>query len=344
MNKNLLLPILIIIGLFTFSVTTAQNNDKKEPIEKELEQIMQEEKVPGIQIVHFKNGSSKSYTVGYKKYGTKDKITNHTVFQSASLSKSVMAYAVLKLYEKGIIDLDTPLYKYWQYPRVSHEPKAKLMTARMALTHTTGLPNWTKPRGADLKSAFTPGTDFKYSGEGYLYLQKVIEQITGKSLEKIAQEEVFGPLGMKESHYIYKNDIEPNYAYGHDELKAKPLRKFDTPNGAYSLITTAQDYSIFIQEVLVKGQGINAQTYQMMTGYSSSRSPRVGYGMGVMIQRNKQGKGIAHTGSNPGFRSFYFVYPDTGESIVCFTNGTNGEKIRQKVAKLFFGEQTFWTF
>lgn len=120
-----------------------------------------------------------------------------------------MAYVVLKLYERGVIDLDTPLDNYWQYPRLSHEPKAKLMTARMALTHTTGLPNWTKPRGAALQSAFTPGTDFKYSGEGYLYLQKVIEHITGKSLEEIAQEEVFEPLGMQESHYIYKKIWSP---------------------------------------------------------------------------------------------------------------------------------------
>src|SRR5699024_9563582 len=126
------------------------------------------------------------------------------------------------LWDKGVIDIDTPLSKYYVYDRLDEEPDAaEKITARMVLAHTTGFPNWQVKTGnpawpkSKLKVSFEPGTDFQYSGEGFYYLQEVIEHITGKSLNEIMKEEVFEPLGMKNSSFLYEKKLHLNkYAHG----------------------------------------------------------------------------------------------------------------------------------
>lgn len=310
-----------------------------------LDSLIVAKGVPGIQITYMKSPTeSYQYNAGYKNYDKKEKVEASSLFQAASMTKTVMAYIVMRLYDKGIIDLDTPLDKYLDYPRLEHKLKGKKMTGRMALIHTIGFPNWTKPRGDSLGIAFEPGTDFLYSGEGYLYLQKVIEKLTNKSLEQLGKEEVFIPFNLNESQFVYKKEIEDEYANGHDDLIPRPLRKTKEPNGAYSLITTSDDYASFVQKAILNGEGLKSDTHKMMLDYSSSRSPRVGYGMGLMMQQDSQGKAIFHTGSNPGFRSFYFTYLDSGEVLVCFTNGSRGDEVRKEVAEMFLGDHNFFGF
>lgn len=333
--------LMIALGLMVMG--TIQNKTyAQKKVQKKLENIAKDARVAGMQIVHFKDGKEAFYNIGEKEMGSGNAVDENSLFQACSMSKSVFAYIVMRLYDKGIIDLNKPLPEYWEYPRLSDEPRRDEMTAKIALEHRTGLPNWTKPRGAQLKAAFKPGTKFKYSGEGYYYLQQVIEHITGKTLEELAEEEVFKPLGMKSSHYIYTDDMKGNYVHGHDDTKPRSLRKYTKANAAYSLITNAHDYTVFVQKGLIEGEGLKPETLKMMLTPYSKRGNNTTYGLGVQMQNNEKGKGILHNGSNPGFRCFYFAYPETGESIVCFTNSTNGVKVKKQVIKLILGDQTFY--
>jgi len=136
---------------------------------------------------------------------TKKPVTNETVFEAASLSKPVFAYGVLKLVDQGKLDLDTPLNKYLgnNYDVVD-DPRINLITARHVLSHTSGFPNWRdNDRTKNLLIHFTPGDKWSYSGEGMVYLSKVIEKITGLSLEDFMQQTVLQPLGMTSSSYIW---------------------------------------------------------------------------------------------------------------------------------------------
>ena len=118
---------------------------------------------------------------GVKNTKTSDKVDNRTVFQAASLSKVVFAYGVLKLVDQGNLDLDTPLSKYVpEY--VKNDYRINAITARLVLTHRTGFPNW-RPDGQPLVIHFKPGDRFSYSGEGFVYLQRAIEKITGLPLD-----------------------------------------------------------------------------------------------------------------------------------------------------------------
>lgn len=333
---------IIIIFLLAGMLPVALQAQTK--TERDLERIIKEAKVPGMQVMHLKDGVSSLYSVGVKEVTSGDRVTPNTLFQACSMSKTVFAYAALILYDKGVYSLDTPLANYWVYPRLSEEPEGEKITARMVLNHTGGFPNWTKPKGSKLKVSFEPGKGFKYSGEGYLYLQYVLEHLTGQTIEEIMEKEVFQPLGMKSSSYLYSDYMEENYANGHDELKPLALRKYTGENVAFSMITNAADYTTFIQKALINGEGLKPVTHKMMLEASSRRATNVETGLGVMMQSNEKGKAIFHNGSNPGFRCFFFTYPDTGESLVCFTNGTNGVKVKKKVATMFLGEQTFYSF
>lgn len=305
--------------------------------------IMKRHNVPGMQVLHTKDGKTQEYALGVAAYRSQTQITPGSLFQAASLSKAVMAYVMLRLHDRGVLSLDVPLSSYWHYPRLDEEPYGDLITGRMVLTHLTGLPNWSSPGGAKLKAAFKPGTGFSYSGEAFLYLQKVAEHLTGKSLQQLAEEEVFQPLGMKQSAFIFRENMA-GYVNGHNDLSMLPARKYTAPNGAFSLITNARDYTLFVQKALLRGEGLAGKTHQMMVDTLSRRMHDIQSGMGVMIQFNEQGKAIFHTGSNPGFRAFFIAFPATGETLVCFTNSTNGAKLRREVAQLFLGPQTFPAF
>lgn len=341
----------VLFLAFLCSVGDAVANDR----EKEIEKLMKEMNIPGVQVVHVKDGNTVSYNIGKKRYGSDDRVDENTIFQAASMTKTVAAYAMLRLYDKGVYDLDKPLVEYMPYERLAHDPNLPYITARMCLNHTSGLPNWA--RGNPLKTNFKPGTGYRYSGEGFMFLQRVLEHLTGKSFAQIAKEEVFEPLGMKHSSLIYESWMEAHYAVGHDGgagLVPSPLRKFKTANSAASLLTTATDYTIFVQEALLKGKGLKPETLEMMLTTSSSAKPRdksgqkykhVSYGLGIVLQENELGKAIAHTGSNRGrYLTVFIAHPDTKESLVVFTNSVNGDKFRSKVAEMMLPQQTLWLF
>lgn len=112
-----------------------------------------------------------------KNSASKELVDNDTVFEAASTSKPVFAYAVMKLVEKGVIDLDTPLTHYTSERFLKGDPRLDLVTARHVLSHTSGFPNWRSAEG--LRLDFTPGEKWSYSGEGYSYLQSVVTHLTG---------------------------------------------------------------------------------------------------------------------------------------------------------------------
>lgn len=196
-------------------------HDKKKPLsEKFLSQLptkMEFAGVPGVAIIIVENGRviwKGNY--GVKNAETKEAVTGETVFPAASLSKPVFTYAVLGLRDEGLIDLDRPLINYFPGEYIPNEPRAKLVTARHVLSHSSGLQNWRFQANQQLQLAFAPGERFSYSGEGFFYLQRAVEKITGLGLEQFMRERVFEPFGMKNSSYIWLPQFEKNLTSGHN--------------------------------------------------------------------------------------------------------------------------------
>jgi CubicO group peptidase (beta-lactamase class C family) len=174
------------------------NNAAVSRLEQTIPHLMTEADIPGLSIAVIRD-SKVIWTRGFgvTNSETKARVNDNTVFEAASLTKPVFAYAVLKLVDNGKLDLDTPLVKYLpgRYD-VGDDPRLDQITARRVLSHTTGFPNW-RPRGdKTLKMYFSPGLRFSYSGEGFVYLSKVVEQITGESQQAFIKRTVFDPLDM----------------------------------------------------------------------------------------------------------------------------------------------------
>jgi CubicO group peptidase (beta-lactamase class C family) len=141
-------------------------------------------------------------------------VSDRTEFEAASLGKPVFAYGVLRLVDAKILDLDRPLFEYLPTPEANNA-KMKRVTARHVLSHTTGLPNWRQQPGP-LEPASDPGKTFSYSGEAFFYLQRVVEQVTRKPFARVMREQVFDPLDMKDSSYVWLPEFESRMAAGYD--------------------------------------------------------------------------------------------------------------------------------
>src|SRR4030095_7875738 len=115
---------------------------------------------------------------GVKDFASRAPVDHDTIFEAGSVSKTVFAYAVMKLCERGVLNLDTPLTRYTSDRFLKGDPRLDLITTRHVLSHTSGFQNW-RSKKEPLAIRFSPGERWDYSGEGYSYLQSVMTQLAG---------------------------------------------------------------------------------------------------------------------------------------------------------------------
>jgi CubicO group peptidase (beta-lactamase class C family) len=282
--------------------------------------------------------------------GSSEKVDRDTVFEACSMSKLPLAYTALKLVERGRLQLDTPLAEYLDRPYLADEPLHKKITMRMVLSHTSGFPNWRDggwKSGGPLPVLFEPGTRFGYSGEGFLFLQRVIEHVTETPLEDYLQQELFQPLGIGISSYVWQGRYDRLAAAGHDaEGRVKPNRSlYRQANAGYSLYCTPHEYAKFLVEMLKEDRSadhsLSAASIGMMltrqveaTGREPIKragepaSETVHWGLGWAIDKTAGGDRIFHSGSNgTGFRCYCEFDRQRGWGIVIMTNAINGRQL-----------------
>ena len=340
---------IILLILLSTTFLSAQEYTKRpsvaepnpEGLEDYLQRLLNEAYIPGISLAIVREGKIVYNTaLGLKSMDTGEALDQETIFAAASLSKPLFAYAVLKLVERGEFDLDKPLYEYMEYPDISSDDRYKQITARMVLSHSGGFPNW---RNGDLKILFTPGERFQYSGEGFVYLMKVIEHISGKKINDWMQEMAFEPLGMNHSSYVWKDAYEANFAMPHNEMK-KTFPKFKPQEGntAHSLQTTAADFAQFIN-ALIQYKGLKQETIEQMLSpqvkVSDEQSGTVDWGIGIGLQKVDNRKAFWHWGDNGTFRCFVIGFPLEQTGLVYFTNSSNGLGIAPTLVARVFGTQ-----
>ena len=336
---------------------------------------MQSAHVTGLAISIFNNNEvvyQKAF--GYENEDTKDTLSINTIFYGASLSKAVFAHLVMQLVEEGKIDLDTPLQNYLDKPLPEYEfnhnrrgygdlkgdKRYEKITARMCLSHTTGFPNWrflTKSGfniNGKLYFLFEPGTRFSYSGEGFSLLQFVVEEITGKGLEEIAQEQLFKPLDMDRTSYIYvlQERFEKQYACGHDkDQNVNAFDQQDVAGAAGSLGTTLANYSRFMEAILKQQLLRKALFDEMLSQQIIIKSKQqfgpnalvetnenmdinLGYGLGWGLLESPYGPGAFKEGHAEGFQHYSIIFPKKNTGVLMMTNSDNGESIFKQLLEI----------
>lgn len=154
------------------------------------------------------------YRLGVANADQKSTIESDSLFPGCSLGKPIFAALALRLAQDGVLDLDRALNSYLKSDMLTGE-WGDQVTPRHVLSHTTGLPNWRWQDDQRLTPTFQPGSRFKYSGEGFFHLQRVVEHLTGTGFEALMQERVFKPLGMNSTTYLWLPEANDHLVAGH---------------------------------------------------------------------------------------------------------------------------------
>jgi CubicO group peptidase (beta-lactamase class C family) len=317
--------------------------------------LLDKHKVPGAAVAIVRNGEiylSKSWG---KRRADKDSLINdQTLFPAASLTKPVFAYGALMLVRDGRLDLDRSLSDYLNKPYIEGDDRLRKITARMVLSHTSGFPNWRPGAWTDspkpLTILFEPGTNFKYSGEGYNYLQRVVENVTGRRLDIYMKDAVLDPLDMKDSYFVWNDAMESVIVTPHgkrgrtaDKRQWRP----DKPMGAGTLFTTIEDYARFlsamlytadqVKETATSTQKLSSNEVEKMLEPQIEIGNQLAWSLGWGLEEHENDWFFWQWGDNPGIKHFAVGSRSRKLAVVVFTNCQNGKSVYRPIIEEVLG-------
>ena len=329
-------------------------------LESLLPELMAEFDVPGASIACVQEGERVwSRGFGFKDAAAKTAVDEETLFEAASVSKTVFAYAALKLCERGVIGLDTPLSRSTPTRFVEGDPRLDKITARHLLSHSSGFAEWRSSNAPLIRRE--PGSGFEYSGEGYYYLQSVITALTGKvdlsqcsdyeaglevcatDFDDIMKRDLLRPFDMAGSGYLPDRGWDQRVAHGHDTagkpiFKGKPRRSDVARYGAVGgLHTTASEYANFLIEVVAPkapdrfrlGSTMRSEMVrpQIKLPKGGEIDECTAWALGWGVRERPQGNLLVHSGGQSGFRSLALASIERSSGFIILTNSDNGGKL-----------------
>ena len=305
--------------------------------------LMKLYRIPGCSIALVKDDEvvwTEAY--GYADAESGRKLTINTPMSVQSITKSVTAWGVMRLAEKGLIDLDAPVSQYltsWQFPQ-SDFPTEKIST-RQLLSHTAGMPlgDFTNvyapgeemPSNRDVMTVEAvpvreAGTGFSYSNTGYNILEILIEDVTGQNYAEYIREEIFLPLGMESAAFDIDTAGEPYPPTGYN-LGGKPVPVYLYPSKASGgLFATAADIARFAAAGMKENPVLEGETIKKLYAPQSRKIGIYGlvfdgYGFGHYIEKLPGGAlSVSHGGQGNGIMTHFQAVPETGDAIVILTN------------------------
>ena len=298
--------------------------------------------------------------------------TDSTIYHWGSITKTLTAIAILQLRDRGRLSLDDRVVRHLPELRRIHDPYGMIdsITIRMLLSHSAGFRNGTWPYGRGLswepfepttweqlvammpyqELLFRPGSRYGYSNPAYIYLARIIEQLTGDPWDGYIHKNLFTPLGLTTSSFRgtpwwLESVRSANYTVVKDSATGQPRTvknptEFDpgitTPNGGWNApLDDLARYAAFLMDApsdrprVADAYLLRRTTLEemwtpvvpMREGYEAD--PTQGMGLGFFVRGTGRARVIGHTGSQAGFRSFFYLNPATKTGIVVVFNTTN---------------------
>ncbi len=300
-------------------------------------------------------GSEILFSKGYGSANLEWNIPNspQTKFRLGSVTKQFTAACILLLEERGKLTIDDPVKKH-----IPDAPAAwDKITLFHVLTHTSGIPSFTGfPEYASLKLSattaenlvarfrdkpldFQPGEKYSYSNSGYVLLGHLIEKISGQPYSKFVEENIFAPLGMKDSGYDSNPAVIPHRASGYTPGKNGPENAgfihMSVPHAAGALYSTMEDLLRWEQGLFGGKLLSDASLRKMTTPFKN------GYAFGLIVQEEKGRRVIQHGGGIEGFNTFLAYYPEEKMTVAALgnLNGNAPQQIVGRLAAVAHGEQ-----
>jgi CubicO group peptidase (beta-lactamase class C family) len=339
--------------------TVAAKKDGRAEMDAHVLEWLKESDVPSVAVAYIKDGKV-AWAAVYGEQSPGVPATGKTLYNLASLTKPLTAETILRLASAGKFSLDESMSPFWLDPDIKDDPWSKLLTPRLSLSHQTGFANWRRMTDGVLKIRWEPGTQTGYSGEGYNYVGRFAEKKMAKPFDALAQEIVFGPIGMKDTSYTTKE-----WYAGHLSLsrgpKGEPLidPAVTTWNGADLVRTTIGDYAKFVVSVmhdegltkeiaaeratltreLVKPEELDKMC--KIAGEVGHCTISAGMGLGWEVKIVNGVKILEHNGGDLGVRTFAMFVPSQGIGVIVFTNGDNGTEVIRKVVKSLYPNELY---
>jgi len=344
-----------VAALLLAGATLVQNIDSR--IDQIVESYVANKQFMGTVLVA--RGGDVLFSKGYGSANLEWAIPNTpaTKFRLGSITKQFTAASILLLEERGKLKVDDPVKKY-----LPDAPGAwDKITIFHVLTHTAGIPNFTSfpdyrtteavattpeklvARFRDKPLDFEPGEKWNYSNSGYVLLGYLIEKISGQSYEKFLQENIFTPLGMKDSGYDSNFAViarrATGYATSPDGPVAAGFIHMSIPFSAGALYSTTEDLLRW-EQGLFGGKVLSAASLQKMTTPFKSD-----YAFGLLVHTDKGLKRIEHNGGIEGFNTSMSYYPEDKLTVVVLgnLNGPAPDQIVPALAAVAHGESVTLT-
>lgn len=322
-----------------------------------IQERMDYYKVPGVSIAVVENGEIKwAKGYGYANTETGTKVDINTLFQAGSISKPLAALSALKLIENDSLELNKDVNYYlkeWQVPE-SKFTKTEKVTLEKLLTHTAGMtvhgfPGYQQadefPEIIDVLNGngntakilvdTIPGSIWRYSGGGYTVMEKVVEDVSGMSLDEYMTKNILIPIGMKNSTFQqpitkeWQNNISA--AYDGNGVIIKGLWNNYPEQAAAGLWTTASDLALYCIEIQEINQGKEDGVLTRKTVDKMLTKHKNDWGLGPSLQNQKDSLIFGHGGKNAGFTNDMKAYAYQGNAIVVMTNADNGGKLISEI-------------
>ncbi|MGD1840004.1 MAG: serine hydrolase domain-containing protein [Thermonemataceae bacterium] len=334
--------LLVIFTFFHLFKLTAQTETSLNKLDsKTINEWLAESKVPAMAIGTIEEGKLNPVQVYGKIQGDFPATTN-TIFDVASLTKTITTLLTLKLVENNAWDLDEPLSNYWIDPDVKQDSLHSTITTRHVLSHRTGFKNWRR-MNEDKKLAFdfAPGTKFQYSGEGFEYLRRALENKFKISFQQLADSLVFKPNKMDSSHLTWNDQVtRQQFAGTHDKSgNLYEYNKSYKASAADNLLTTIGDFTN-LGLAIINRQYLDQATYdQMITEHSFVREG-ISFGLGWIVFNNLPHNEYAlfNAGSDQGVNALIVLLPQSKRGLIVMTNGDNGRALAMKAIGAYLGE------
>lgn len=327
-----------------------------------LAERMKHYNVPGVSIAFFADGKiSWTRAYGFADVASGRRVTDQTLFQSASISKPAAALGVLHLVQEGKLSLDEDVnlkLRSWKIPE-NEFTKEQKVTLRRILSHSAGmniqrfpgyaagepLPttvqilNGEKPANTvPIRVDTVPGTIWRYSGGGYVAMQLLLSDVTGKPVPQLLHELVLRPIGMTHSTFEeplpknlwssaatpYREDGQPVKGGWHTYPEIMPAALWTTPSDiARMAIEVQNEYSGKSNKILSADM-----MHQMLTHQKDD------WGLGFALETPGHKLRFSHGGSNEGFRCTLQAYTEApGQGVVIMTNGDQGWNLLNEILR-----------
>ena len=321
----------------TAATPTVSDADVIDTLDARVPALLAKHHVPSIAVAYIDDGEV-AWTRVYGEQSPGVKATPRTLYNVASLTKPVFAEVVLQLAADGRIALDEPMSAHWVDPDLAGDPRHRVLTPRMGLSHRLGFPNW-RPHDGPLRFEREPGSGYRYSGEGFQYVMRFAERKLGATMDSLAREHVFAPFGMRSTAWGPQPWFEGRVALPADKDGVfQEEYHSGRPNAADLLVTTVGDYAAFVVGAMRRtslAPAIARQRDSIHSPDSAERAhcvgkigpkcaERFGYGLGWSIMEYPGFTVRWHTGSDAGYKAMMFYFPERRRGVVMLTNGDNG--------------------